>query len=347
MKLSTSQKEQAVTLYLIGTTPPEIARLTGVKGGSLYRALDEFGVKVRQEGPKRLLRTNEVDAMALYEAGEKISNIERKTGVGSDALYKLINRRGNGSDRGRKRLKYEIARPDYFSGDISTDEQGYFLGLAFADGHVKHGRTGIPESFEITLTRNDEYILEKFRLAIGHQKPIEQKIPVGTCFQNSKPNSRMVVTCKKICEDLLRLGVTLQKPFNSRANNFLGWNDAAARGFLRGAFDGNGTVAYSHWGDKLRSPTLTWLGSEAFCRQVSQYWHRNGLALRPIAVAHKKTNLCAVRYHRLSDISLICAVLYCAESAPCLNRKKEKVERLVRYYVERDFSNIHNLTAQK
>lgn len=331
MAHSYEKKYQAVQMYVDGKSRSEIAVCTGVKGGSLDRALKEFNVNIRHIGNKRVLKPNEIEAMSLYESGEIIRNIEKKTGICDAKLYKLLETRGSGANREGKRLKYSIGCPDYFSHIVNDDNQGYFLGLAFSDGHVKMGRHGAPESFEITLTSDDDYILESFRRAIQHEKPLEHIKPKA-CFKNSRPTTRMVVTCKKICEDLLRLGVVTKNPFNRRCNNFLSWGEESIGGFLRGAFDGDGCVGFTRRGDKIRSQVVRWMGSQQFCTDIGKYWESRGLTARRPRLAYAKTQLFSIDYHAREDISFIYSTIYSGNDCQHLHRKRKKMEELIQHY---------------
>ena len=149
-------------------------------------------------------------------------------------------------------LKKEVFRYEYdetFFKKINTEEKAYWLGFIYADGCISqifNKRTGALKSqtMEITLAKKDEFHLKKLLIAIKSNKPIQQKLVKVKGIEY--PSCKISINNKKICKDLINLGCLPRKslivdfPKENVVPKYL------IRHFIRGYFDGDGCVSYSH-----------------------------------------------------------------------------------------------------
>lgn len=149
-------------------------------------------------------------------------------------------------------LKKELIRYEYdetFFEKINTEEKAYWLGFIYADGcisQILNKRTGVLKSrtLEITLSKKDEFHLKKFLISIKSNKPIEEKLVKVNEIEY--PSCKTSINNKKVCEDLMNLGCLPRKsliidfPIENIVPKYL------IRHFIRGYFDGDGCVSYSH-----------------------------------------------------------------------------------------------------
>jgi hypothetical protein len=124
----------------------------------------------------------------------------------------------------------------YFE-NIDTEDKSYFLGIIFADGYLNDKR----KYLSISLQETDVDILEKLTLSIETNKPLQYIIRKEV---NTSNQYRLLITRKKIVEDLKKLGVHQNKSLTSKPDNITFSNDILLKHFLRGYFDGDGSLTY-------------------------------------------------------------------------------------------------------
>lgn len=122
---------------------------------------------------------------------------------------------------------------------IDTETKAYWLGFLMADGHVRVRRTG--NSF--CLTSVDLGHLEKYKLFLNH--PGDIKPHHDNCY-------RFEVYSNKVVNDLLNLGIVPNKSFRASVPNI---KDVLLKDFIRGVFDGDGTIGYC--GDTWRASVVS------------------------------------------------------------------------------------------
>jgi hypothetical protein len=120
--------------------------------------------------------------------------------------------------------------------EINTQEKAYILGLFYSDGYM-YKRD--PSYFcGITLHKTDEYIFDK----------ITELFPFFTkSYDKSKPNVALLrCNQKSFYEDLLENGCLPRKSFeNKDLIKLPNLNDDLLSHFVRGFFDGDGSVYFS------------------------------------------------------------------------------------------------------
>jgi hypothetical protein len=131
--------------------------------------------------------------------------------------------------------KYHI-NEKYFN-FIDTEDKSYFLGLIFADGYLNEKRNYM----SLSLQECDIDILIKLKNLIKTDKPlqyIKRKEP------NVKNQVRLLITRKKIIEDLKKFGVHQNKSLTSTPNKLNSLNNNLIKHFLRGFYDGDGSITF-------------------------------------------------------------------------------------------------------
>lgn len=127
---------------------------------------------------------------------------------------------------------------NYFS--VWNSNMAYIFGFIFADGNVSWDIEKSRRALTITSAAKDKDHLEKMRLILESTKPL--------LYSNSTNSYRLIVNNKKICEDLMSLGVV---PRKSLIKEFPVVPKEYVSHFIRGYVDGNGTVRYN---DRKVSP---------------------------------------------------------------------------------------------
>ena len=142
--------------------------------------------------------------------------------------------------------KYPI-QEDFFD-VIDTEEKAYVLGLLYADGYNNTDRNSV----SLSLKESDKEILEKVTSLIQPTKPLSyldtstQKKTKG--FENSQSQYRLDITNKHVSQRLVELGCGKAKTHNLKFPTEEQVPSHLVRHFIRGYFDGDGSVS----GDKQK-----------------------------------------------------------------------------------------------
>lgn len=131
--------------------------------------------------------------------------------------------------------KYKIDNT-YFE-KIDTEEKAYIYGFLYADGYINYKT----QTFKIDLKQDDEEILEKIAKCMSYTNTIKhyrQNVKLKG-KQYDSHIARLVVTNKKMCDDLYSLGLRQKKSNIATFPKSVPKN--LIRHFLRGYYDGNGS----------------------------------------------------------------------------------------------------------
>lgn len=135
------------------------------------------------------------------------------------------------------RIKYKFRR-DYFS-NISTDDRAYWLGFLFADGSISH------KYITLCLSIKDINHLEKLKTALDFN---------GTLYIINKERlhklhglvkdefARLTLCSTQMASDLVDKGCFPRKSFDLKFPTFDKVPEIIMRDFIRGFFDGNGSL---------------------------------------------------------------------------------------------------------
>ena len=187
-----------------------------------------------------------------YETMET-SKIAEITGLTVKQICDYARRQGlkkqNITPEGRS--KYTV---DYHFFDvIDTEEKAYWLGFLYADGYIRK------DGLELSLCKQDEIHLEKFKKSIKSNVSVKQKIV------NGFPQARITICSKYISEKLHNLGCVRNKsliltfPTEEIVPNNL------IKHFIRGYFDGDGCVSINI---EKRSYHTSFVGTQSFLTSI-------------------------------------------------------------------------------
>lgn len=151
---------------------------------------------------------------------------------------------------------------------IDTPNKAYFLGLLCSDGHNNTSNHQII----IDLQEEDGYLIEQFKEAIKYEGSI--KINNRNHMLNSKHkiSKRLCIEDIHMSEQLLNIGMMQQKSLNFKFPTCIPEN--LIRHFLRGYFDGDGTIYFDN---KYLKGSAKLVGTFEFCQEVSQLLLSKGI----------------------------------------------------------------------
>lgn len=175
-----------------------------------------------------------------------------------DTLDKLGIQRVNNGLR-----KYKL-NETYFD-NIDTPNKAYVLGIMFADG------CNFPPKCTafISLQESDKELLEKIRKEIGSENPLRiinnsQRHDNGYSYNNM---CNLQMYSKHICESLEKLGVVQNKSLKLEFPNI---SKKLYPHFLRGYFDGDGSIYQYVKNKNNKRITLTFTSTENFCKKIKE-----------------------------------------------------------------------------
>jgi len=188
----------------------------------------------------RLTDTEKELIEALFIKEGTFASIARYIKRDERTIKNFLNKKGyKAKSQSELQRKYPLAE-DFFD-KIDTEEKAYILGLLYADGYNNINKNEV----SITLKEDDKEILDKITNIIQPTKPIFflDMSADNRGFPNSKNQYRLSINNKHISKRLNDLGCgalktnTLTFPTDSQVPSHV------IRHFIRGYFDGDGSIS--------------------------------------------------------------------------------------------------------
>jgi hypothetical protein len=149
---------------------------------------------------------------------------------------------------------------------IDTENKAYLLGLFYADGcnHSSEAR------FSISLQEKDKYIIEWIKKELNSSHPIFKKTKLTPVSKESRDYYGISFASKRMCARLTELGCFPQKslklkfPTEDQVPNYL------IHHFIRGYFDGDGSVCYRYQDGKHFKASCSFVGTMEFITKLKE-----------------------------------------------------------------------------
>lgn len=159
--------------------------------------------------------------------------------------------------------KYKL-NEKYFD-KIDTPTKAYILGFFYADGCNYKPKSTI----SMSLQEEDVYILERIRREIGSERELDfldysNKHDFGYIYKNQY---RLLLFSSYMCNSLENKGMLQNKSLILQFPNEDILPKELIRHFIRGYFDGDGSVTFSENGNCRITITST----ECFCKEIKKY----------------------------------------------------------------------------
>lgn len=234
-------KEWLVEQLLKYHTPNEISRNTKCSETSIRRYIKKFNIEnlidsnfkqIKKDNYETYPFKNKEWLIKAIKKYKTIINICSQTGYASTSIRRYIK---------LYELEYLLEKPknkrintlneDYFE-SIDNEHKAYWLGLITADGCVRNKDNHY--SISISLKKEDKYLLELFLNDIESNSKI---------YINNRDICYARVFSKKMFNDLNKLGIKPRKTGNEEIPIL---NKELYRHFVRGFFDGDGTIFKKH-----------------------------------------------------------------------------------------------------
>lgn len=316
------EKSLILTLHENGIKSVEIANKLGRHTTTICKVLKSFNINATNH---HKLDEAEIDSIVeLYINGKTIKDIHR--------LYKHLNisegainyhlRKRKVTRRNGKQVKLDH---DYFE-NIDTEHKAYFLGLIAADGSVmkqQKSKNGYSHSLRLELMADDRYIIEHLKNELKSDLNVkEYKSSNNRSGWKEKHNAYIQFHSKKLFDDLGNYGIHPNKTVNLEALPSI--DDEYMRHYIRGFFDGDGTV-YLNSNYSEPRPIFGFYGTFDFLDNLQEYLISKLNINRRKITKQKDANVCFVTYSTKSNIVDFYNYIY--EGANIfLKRKKDKFD---------------------
>jgi hypothetical protein len=159
-----------------------------------------------------------------------------------------------------------------------SPQMSYILGYIITDGNIMWDTRKSYRSLTITAAEKDKQHLERIRSILKSTKEL--------LYSEKTKSYRLIVTNKKICLDLMKLGIT---PRKSLTVKFPKIPKEYLKDFIRGVIDGDGSVRYV---DRKRSPYFeitVFSGSPKFLKQLARVIEEEINVSTKLKKVHKNT----------------------------------------------------------
>lgn len=178
-------------------------------------------------------------AVKLFRSGILMKDIVKEVGVSDTSIYKWAKKNNITlrNEHGRK----NTVNKSYFD-IIDTEEKAYWLGFIYADGCVQKvsKQDKRPNRMRINLTNSDASHLEKLNKSIDSTYPITTFKPNKHTYSDNEM-CYIAINSVEFVFHLTKHGVHERKT-HSCEFPFTSMPQSLYRHFIRGVFDGDGTV---------------------------------------------------------------------------------------------------------
>lgn len=203
---------------------------------------------------------------------------------------------------------------------INTEEKAYWLGFLYADGYVVKNDIEKQYRVVLTLNENDTEHVELFRKCLDSNNPIRK---VRTVLNDKEYfSSQFYIYSKKMVNDLCNIGCVQNKSLILKPPII---KDDLIRHFIRGYFDGDGSIYF----DKKRDRYIfSILGTKEVL-----LWICNKIGIKEhIRNAKRNSDCREMRINKKDDLIKIYNYIF-KNSNIFLNRKMTKVNDMYKWSI--------------
>lgn len=201
------------------------------------------------------------DIRKSYLNGESTVKIGQRYGTSHHPIRQVLEEMG--IDRNQKRFVRKYSLDENYFDKIDTPNKAYILGLLYADGSncISKG------TVSISLQEEDKKLLEDIREEVHSDKPLEyldysKKNNFGYTYKNQY---RLLLFSHHICEQLDKIGMIPNKSLKLEVPNL---DECLYSHFIRGYFDGDGSLTIRYTQDNKLRVLTTLTSTECFCNRV-------------------------------------------------------------------------------
>jgi len=266
----------------------------------------------------------------LYKTGKTPSQICKEVDSLKDrkpqTLYPILIKAGLYQKKDKNDLRRFKVNDSYFD-VIDNEHKAYWLGLLLADGFLSNSGHAT-ESFGISLSIKDKYILEEFVKDLESTYTVKEYIGKSK-FENSCTDfayAKLLIKSKQIFNKLIEYGFTIKKSYDGIVPEEH-IPDNLKIHFIRGYFDGNGGLSI---GSGSHLYTLDFTGTKEIITWILKYFGKENLKLQERHPDRDNNNV-SIKISGDKQIYSIMNQIY-KDATIYLNRKYERYLKLQEKY---------------
>jgi AP2 domain/LAGLIDADG-like domain len=265
----------------------------------------------RTSGPARTFGaklTADYLSVEYQKKNRSTKDIAAELGVSRQTVDSYLQRnRVPSRGRGNRRIYPELTDVDGFLGP-STDWHAYWLGFLAADGCVNK------TTLRIKLKASDRAPIEDFRSRVCPAIPVKEGVA-----NNKYPYCALEIHSRRLTDILSGWGIvpnkTLSIPFPSLPPHL-------TPAFIRGYFDGDGTIFWRRRGGRAEAACRFTCGSPAFLEGLAASLQSSGIVLlRPYRNGSGNAHVLPLSGAK-ANLRAFSTLIY-NNASVCLKRKQE------------------------
>lgn len=155
---------------------------------------------------------------------------------------------------------------------VQNEIEAYLLGFIYADGYITSKRCDKYYTLGITLSEKDRLFLQKILniFNIYLNKKYEMK------YQEKTKSYKILICNVELVDNLIRLGIKPQKTYSNEDFIFTNIPDKFKRHFIRGYFDGDGTIGIYKNKARINIVSLNKVLLESILKYIHTYIFTKG-----------------------------------------------------------------------
>ena len=257
---SKKQIDEIIAKYKQNISCTQIAKEYNVSTVTICKLLKDNNIQI--ENKQNQLKFNLQDLKKDYMSGLSIAKLAKNYKTTYRTIKKYFDKENIKIINTQNRLRFNENIFDV----IDTEEKAYWLGFIFADGNISSStKTKSKYSFELSLKEEDLNHLQKFNKFMEHENNNikQRKVTINNKIYISY---RWLVTNKHLWKTLNNLGCVPKKSLVLQFPNVNVFsNKSLIRHFIRGYFDGDGSLGYYKNG-----PHFSVLGTKDIIEQLNK-----------------------------------------------------------------------------
>jgi hypothetical protein len=229
--------------------------------------------------PKKYpITTEEVKTIiADYTAGKTLRQMEKSSIHCRNYIAKILKENGiTIRDNTINSRKY--THNENFFSCIDDEKKAYWLGFIYADGFIESKRENGNQKLGITLNVIDKDHIEIFKEHIQATNPI--KVYRGSGYNSNGYFAKILLTSEKTVNDLKELGVLENKTSKLIFPEETKVSKSLLRHFVRGYFDGDGTLYYSYDKYNNRNYQISFIGTKNMMQGINKFFNKDLVILQ-------------------------------------------------------------------
>lgn len=306
-----------------GYTSREISDILNINFSTVARSIKRQGLTSNKKRKIKCTIKQEEEIISLYEneymTCEEIQPLYPFLSV--DQVNYIVRK----NEKTRRNGKRVYFNQNYFE-SIDSEDKAYFLGLLFADGSVQvsqKSENGFSHLIVIELNTTDKEILRKFNKCIENKREVYDYQRLSEEYKGEthiRNMSKVTLYSKKMFDDLSALG---KQPI--KVDTCVKVPDIPQhllRHFIRGYFDGDGSVTVSNG-----SIALHIYGTHRFLNSYKEKLESLGIRVNNQVHDKKDINVSMLSINTKSEIEKIYSLFY-KDANFYIKRRKVKFEEL-------------------